>query len=73
MPLIYFCALAALRRPAHVCANELNEAQGQPAFAKNYRAMPCRLDFFVGPYLFISNYPCFIWSNWVNTNNLKPL
>ena len=27
---------------------ELNEAQGQPAFEKITKAIPCRLDFFVG-------------------------
>ena len=29
--------------------NELNEAQGQPAFAKTTEAIHCRLDFIVTP------------------------
>jgi len=31
----------------YLTCNDLNEAQGQPAFAKTTEAIPCRLDFFV--------------------------
>ncbi len=46
--LIYFCALAALRRPAHVCANneisrECNESAGLPRWASI-----CLICYFMG-------------------------